>query len=225
MTAHRCRSLLNVLTLAILASALPAAGQNIQDLPRRSPHATVTQRVGMTDITIDYHRPSVNEREIWGSLVPYEAVWRAGANDNTTITFSDAVTIDGSELDAGTYGLHMLPRQTTWSVIFSNNSTSWGSFFYDETEDALRIEATPRESAGFEEQLRYGFENVTNDSATVALFWEKLSVPFTVQVDTHALARLDQGQVLGIDVEPDPNARCVRDREYALVAAHLFAQG
>jgi tetratricopeptide (TPR) repeat protein len=180
--------LLVVLALVTIAATLPATAQNIQDLPRRSPHTTITQRVGITDITIDYHRPSVNDREIWGGLVPYGAVWRAGANDNTTITFSDAVRIEGEDLAAGTYGLHMLPTEEAWTVIFSNNSTSWGSFSYDEAEDALRVDVTPVESSGFEEQLRFGFDGVTNDAAKVTLHWERLSVPFAVEVDTHSLA-------------------------------------
>ena len=96
--------------------------------------------------------------------------------------------IEGQELPAGTYGLHMIPTESDWSVIFSNNSTSWGSFSYDEAEDALRVETIPVESATFEEQLRYGFDSVSDDSATITLHWANLTVPFTAELDTHGLA-------------------------------------
>ncbi|HVO75302.1 MAG TPA: DUF2911 domain-containing protein [Ignavibacteriaceae bacterium] len=150
--------------------------------PRVSQAASVTQRVGLTDITIKYHRPGVNGREIWGKLVPYNTVWRAGANENTTITFSDPVKIQGKELPAGTYGLHMIPTENDRTIIFSNNSWSWGSFFYDEKEDALRITVKPVPSEN-EEWLSYNFENPSRNSVTAILRWEKLSVPFTIDLD------------------------------------------
>jgi tetratricopeptide (TPR) repeat protein len=174
-------------TVLALLTVLPAAAQNIQGLPRRSPHSVVTQRVGITEISIDYHRPAVNGREIWGGLVPYGAVWRAGANDNTTITFSNAVKIEGKDLSAGTYGLHMIPTEDKWTVIFSTNSTSWGSFSYDEAEDGLRVEVVPQQSTAFEERLRYGFDEVDDNQAVVALHWEQLVVPFMVEVGTSDL--------------------------------------
>jgi len=102
------------------------------NIPRVSQRGTVSQRVGLTDITIAYHRPAVGGREIWGKTVPYGKVWRAGANENTTITFSDDVSIEGKPLAAGTYGLHTIPDKDQWTIIFSKNSTSWGSFSYDE---------------------------------------------------------------------------------------------
>jgi tetratricopeptide (TPR) repeat protein len=177
-----------VLTFAACAvlAALPAAAQPLT-LPQVSPHAVVSQTVGLTDVTVDYHRPSVNGRTIWGGLVPYGAVWRAGANDNTTITFSQPVRVEGQELAAGTYGLHMIPGEGEWVIAFSDNSTSWGSFSYDEAEDALRVTVTPQ-SAPFEEQLRYEVSDVDRDSATVSLYWEKLRVPFRVETDTNAIA-------------------------------------
>ena len=114
------------------------------NLPRVSQHAEVIQRVGITDITIKYARPLVRGRKIFGGLAPYGKVWRAGANENTTIAFSDPVTIDGQALAKGTYGLHMIPGESSWVVIFSKNSTAWGSFTYDPAEDALRVAVTPR---------------------------------------------------------------------------------
>ncbi len=155
-------------------------------MPDASPAASVSQTIGLTNITISYHRPAVNKREIWGKLVPYDAVWRAGANMNTTITFSTPVTVGGKPLPAGTYGLHMIPTSSDWTIIFSANSNNWGSFSYDEKQDVLRFKATPR-PADFEERLEYQFENVGDNSVNAVLHWEKLEVPFTIDVDTKAV--------------------------------------
>jgi tetratricopeptide (TPR) repeat protein len=170
---------------ALLGLGLPAAAQ-IPGLPAASPHAVAQQTIGITEITVDYHRPAARDREVWGALVPYDAVWRAGANDNTVITFSDPVQVEGKALPAGRYGLHMLPTEDRWTIIFSHNSTSWGSFSYDPAEDALRVEVTPEE-APFEEQLRYGFEDVDTDSGLLTLNWAGLQVPVEITVDTPQL--------------------------------------
>ncbi len=113
---------------------LVRAQSALLDLPRDSQHARVMQRVGITDITIDYHRPLVKGRKVWGGLVPYGQVWRAGANENTTITISDPVTVEGKPLAQGVYGLHMVPNQNEWTIIFSKNSSAWGSFTYSPAE-------------------------------------------------------------------------------------------
>ncbi len=134
-----------VLWLAAMGSA-----QSTQlDLPLQSQGARVTQTIGITDITVNYHRPLVNGRKVWGELVPYGQVWRAGANLNTTITFANDVTVEGQPLPAGTYGLHMIPNQDQWTIIFSKMHTAWGSFSYKESEDALRVdrEAADRPSS------------------------------------------------------------------------------
>jgi tetratricopeptide (TPR) repeat protein len=154
--------------------------------PQPSPEAEITQEVGITKITISYHRPGVKGRTIWGDLVPYGQVWRAGANENTTIHFSNAVQIEGKNLEAGKYGLHMIPSENTWTIIFSTVHTAWGSFGYDESEDALRINVKP-EAAPFEERLSYHFDNPTNNSVIIALSWEKLRIPFKVDIDVNAV--------------------------------------
>lgn len=123
--------------LAIVWSGVSGAQSVILDLPRQSQRAQLSQRIGITDITINYHRPLVNNRKVWDGLVPYGQVWRAGANENTTISFSDPVTIEGKALDKGTYGLFMIPTADQWTIIFSKNATSWGAFTYNEAEDAL----------------------------------------------------------------------------------------
>jgi hypothetical protein len=165
-----------------------AAQSQVLSLPLKSQRAEVSQTIGLTDITIVYHRPLVGGRVIWDSLVPYGKVWRTGANMNTTIAFSDPVTIDGKPLDRGTYGLHMIPAADEWTVIFSKNSTSWGSFTYHQAEDALRIRVRPR-VAGMHEALTYEFDDLQPSSAIVELLWEKLAISFTVSVDAHAVAQ------------------------------------
>ena len=165
---------------ALLAQAPPLT------VPDASPAASVSQTVGITNVTISYHRPAVNKREVWGKLVPYNQVWRAGANMNTTISFSSPVTVGGKTIPAGTYGLHTIPTAKDWTIILSANYNNWGSFSYDEKQDVLRFQATPR-PADFEERLEYRFENLGEDSATAVLHWEKLEVPFPIQVDTKAV--------------------------------------
>ena len=179
---NRHRVLASLLGL-VIAAAFSQAQSFVLDLPRSSQHALISQRVGITDITINYHRPLVNGRKIWGGLVPYGQVWRAGANENTTITFSDPVTIEGKPLDKGTYGLHMIPGESQWTVIFSKNSTSWGSFTYNQAEDALRVDVKPQ-ATELHDALTYDFPEVKPDSTVVTLAWEKIAVPFTVGVST-----------------------------------------
>ncbi|MEM7353528.1 MAG: DUF2911 domain-containing protein, partial [Acidobacteriota bacterium] len=176
-------------TLAALSLGLavaPAFAQSIQGLPRLSQKQRITQTLGITEVTLEYHRPQVKGRTIWGDLVPFGEVWRAGANDNTTIRFSDPVKIEGQALAAGTYGLHMLPGEDEWQIIFSKNHTSWGSFSYDEAEDALRVTVTP-EKGSFQEALEYRFVDLTPDGGVIVMHWEELGVPFEIEVDTHEL--------------------------------------
>jgi hypothetical protein len=151
-------------------------------LPQASPEASVTQTVGLTRLEIRYHRPAVNKRKVWGELVPLGEVWRAGANENTTISFSSPVTVEGQKLAAGTYGLHMIPGEKEWTVAFSNVTSAWGSFSYDEKEDAARVTAKP-ESAPHQERLSYTFDEPTADSVVLAMRWEKLRVPLAIKID------------------------------------------
>ncbi|HKI01806.1 MAG TPA: DUF2911 domain-containing protein [Thermoanaerobaculia bacterium] len=173
--------------LALQLTAGAALAQPPQlDLPRPSPNATVSQMVGVTKITIAYSRPGVKDRKIWGELVPYGEVWRTGANENTTINFSTPVKIGGTELPAGIYGLQTIPTAGDWTVILSKDADEWGAFSYKQENDALRVQAKP-EPAELRERMAFDFEDVTDTTAKVVLHWEKLRVPFTVEVDTPKL--------------------------------------
>lgn len=158
--------------------------------------ALVGERVGLTDVTIHYDRPGVKGREgkIWGNLVypgfvnlgfgsAKAAPWRAGANENTTISFSNDVKIEGKELPAGTYALFIAYDPNEPTIIFSKNSSSWGSYYYDDKEDALRVKVKPVALDKSNEWLRYEFINQTDSTATVQLIWEKLSIPFKIETD------------------------------------------
>lgn len=184
---------LAVALTAVLAHAMPAAAQfqppNLV-LPEASPAASVTQTVGVTEMEIRYHRPAVRGRTIWGGLVPFGEVWRAGANENTTISFSTPVTVEGKPLPAGTYGLHVIPTADRWTIAFSTQSAAWGSFSYDPAEDAARVEVKPI-AAPFTERLAYTFDDPGDDAVVVSLRWEKLAAPFTVKVDRGATVLAD----------------------------------
>lgn len=158
--------------------------------------ASVSERIGITDVTIHYDRPAVKGREgkIWNGLVhtgykdlgfgtSKAAPWRAGANENTTITFSTDVKIEGQPLKAGTYGFFVAMGTGDATIIFSNNTSSWGSFFYDPKEDALKVTVKTVPLNESVERLKYEFMDETDNSATIALMWEKLKIPFKVEVD------------------------------------------
>jgi hypothetical protein len=173
----------------VAAALLPDASSAQLQLPRPSQKAQVMQTVGLTDVTINYSRPGVKGRVIWGELVPYDKVWRTGANEATIITFSTDVKVNGQALPAGTYSIHTIPTKGDWTVIFNKKAEQWGSYSYDEKDDALRIQvkAQPHE---FTEWMAFSLPNIAVDKATVALDWEKVRVPFEIQVETieHALA-------------------------------------
>jgi tetratricopeptide (TPR) repeat protein len=177
-----------VMIAVSLAASACWAQSAVLDLPRDSQHSVVTQRIGITDITINYHRPLVKGRTIWGKVVPYGEVWRAGANENTTIKFTDAVSIEGKPLEKGIYGLHMIPGENQWTIIFSKVHSAWGSFTYNEAEDALRVTIKPQASE-MHEVLTYDFDDVKKDSAVATMRWEKLAVPVKISVDVNNIVK------------------------------------
>jgi tetratricopeptide (TPR) repeat protein len=172
------------------------------DLPQGSQMAKVSQTVGITDIIITYSRPRVNEREIWGKLVPYgmndlgfgtakESPWRAGANENTTIKFETDVKIEGKDLAAGKYGLHMVVHENDRAtIIFSKNYDAWGSYFYDPAADALKVDVSTKEVA-HTELLTFDFNEVDANSATASLRWGEKQIPFKIAVDVTKVVLAD----------------------------------
>ena len=209
--------------LVLLAAASQVSARQQQPppkvrLPQASPQATLTHTIGVTDLTIVYHRPSVRGRTVWGDITPEKAaavlkassflpqnspegtldggqgtgkdfpmvpnghVWRAGANEATRFTVTDDVLINGQPLKAGTYSLHMIPGKDEWTVIFNKTAEQWGSYNYDAKQDALRVKTKPAWAAEAQELLGYELPAGTANSARVVLRWEKIAVPFTVEV-------------------------------------------
>jgi hypothetical protein len=182
MTTNHCTARVALAAILTLVVSAALVAQPSLDRPRTSPHATVSQKIGVTEVSVNYHRPGVKGREIWGGLVPYGEVWRTGANEVTTISFGDPVTIEGSPLAAGTYGFFTLPRQGGWTIIFSSNTTTWGTV-YDSTKDVLKLEVTPR-AVEPTEWMSFTFSGLSDTGATLELRWEKLSVPVRIGVKT-----------------------------------------
>jgi hypothetical protein len=199
--------------LTFVLAAAPAAAQpgGITTPPSGdNQYASVTQGIGPVRLTVEYNSPDVHgpdgadrKGKIWGDLVPYgmaslgfgtcgdQCPWRGGANENTVFTTSHDIKVQGQPLPAGSYGLHFLPGKDDWTVIFSKNHTSWGSFFYDPKEDALRVQAKPAKS-DYHEWLTYEFTDRQTDHATLALQWEDLQLPLTITVDNIADIYVDK---------------------------------
>lgn len=171
-------------SLMFLFFVISITAQQNLTTPQASQKASVSQRVGLTDIEVVYHRPAVNNRVVWGGIVPYDQVWRAGANENTTISFSTDVTVENKKVAAGTYGLHMIPTKNSWTIILSKDNAAWGSFFYNEKNDAVRFTVNPVAN-DFQEWLSYSFDELSARSTTLTLKWEKLSVPIKIEVDVN----------------------------------------
>jgi tetratricopeptide (TPR) repeat protein len=195
-------------SVMLVASSVATYGQSITLPPDAdNERSEVVQQIGMVRAALEYHSPDVHgpngedrRGKIWGGLVPWgihdlgfngrKGPWRAGANENTVFSVSHPVLIEGKPLAAGRYGLHMLAGESEWTIIFSKNSSSWGSFSYDQAEDALRVTVKP-EKAPYREWLTYDFTDRRPDLATVALLWEELRVPFTITVPDPAGLYID----------------------------------
>lgn len=172
-----------ILIVLITTFHFSAAAQEKALRPMLSQKAITIQRVGLTDITVTYHRPGVKGRKIWGKLVPYNELWRAGANEATTISFSDDVSISGHPLKAGTYSFFVKPGRTRWLVIFNSNARQWGTYFLDKSKNVLTFSVTPF-AIPHQEWLLYDFTDLTINSAKLQLRWEKLAIQFTIHVNT-----------------------------------------
>ena len=174
------------------------ADAQITTVPQASPSASVSQTIGISKVEVEYSRPSVNGREIWGKLVPYglsdlrwagatAAPWRAGANKNTILSLEHDAQIEGQPIAAGKYGLHLIiEKSNDVTVILSKDYEAWGSYFYEPANDALRVQVKAIESDHVE-QLRYSFHEVSKNSAVLALNWEKKEIPITLSFDTDSI--------------------------------------
>lgn len=181
-----------------LSLSVPALAQ--LTLPRPSPNATVKQLVGVTDVTVSYSRPGVKGRKIWGELVPYDKVWRTGANEATIITFSQDVKVNGEALKAGSYSIHTIPTSADWTVIFNASADPKAFYNYDETKDVLKLKVMPKEHA-MVERLAFYFPTIEDNWASLVMAWEKLSIELKIELDTQAIVMaqaksiLDDGRV------------------------------
>jgi len=179
-----------LLAAALTASATLAVPARADfKTPRASQNAGVTQTIGTTDLAVKYCRPGVKGRKIWGDLVPYDKPWRTGANEVTTFSTTDDITVEGQPLPAGTYGLVTIPGADQWTIVFSKQKDMWGAFTYDPKQDQLRVTVKPQPTE-MHEWMLFTFDYTTADACELALRWEKLRVPVKIHVDVN-------GKVLG----------------------------
>jgi hypothetical protein len=174
--------LLPVFLVLLLASPSFAQLPVSLDLPKVSPKETRSINIGYTKISFEYSSVAVKGRKVWGDLVPYGRIWRTGANENTIVSFSDDVMINGEPIAAGSYALHTIPSENEWVLIFSHFTEGWGSFFYDESEDALRIRVEPKDMDSKYEWMKFSFDNYTASSVDIALKWAHKKIPFRVEI-------------------------------------------
>ena len=153
------------------------------DFPQASPPASVSQRIGLTDVQVTYHRPGAKGRVVYGSLVPYDHVWRTGANEATKVSFSTPVKLNGTDVPAGTYELFTIPGKDEWTVIIHKNMSQWGAYTYDAKNDVARVKAKPVALTNGVETLSISFNDLRDESATLNIAWEKVRVPVTIAVD------------------------------------------
>ena len=183
--SHRFRYLVWGLAAALTTGAAYAQATTVPQMspqsrallqPKPSPAATATGKIGATDVKVNYSSPGVKGRKIFGGLEPYGSVWRAGANEATTVEFSKAVRVEGKALPAGKYGFFVIPAQGAWTVIFNKVPNQWGAFKYDEKQDALRVLVTPRKTAAVTERLAYEVM-----PKGLVLRWENVELPVAIK--------------------------------------------
>ncbi len=173
--------------VALLAICLGTSGARAElVLPRPSPNASVSQTIGVTNFTLTYSRPGVKGRVIWGGLVPYDSTWRTGANEPTSLTTSDEITVAGQKLPAGKYSVLTIPRRGEWTVIFSGQKDLQGSSNYDPKQDVMRVTATPDTTQPHQEWLWLGLDDLTPNSGNLVLGWQRLRLAVPIAVDVNA---------------------------------------
>jgi Protein of unknown function (DUF2911) len=225
-TLERFLRVSTALLILLFSCSAISLSQSPLRLPRPSQKASVMQTVGITDITITYSRPGVKGRKIWGEppagaaqgtatlddsrarpkdapIVPFGHVWRTGANEATMFEVSDPVLINGQPLAAGRYSLHTIPTTDEWTIIFNSDAGQWGSFSHDEKKDVLRIKAKPQMVADNQEWLMFSLDPVTENSAQVNIRWEKVNVPFTVEVKDVKALTLEKTRASLAAAKPD----------------------
>jgi hypothetical protein len=181
---------IKVLFLALLLTSFSSLAQQIQ-MPQASPSSKIIQKVGLTDVTVDFSRPSTKGRKIFGELVPFGQVWRTGANGATVLTFSTEVSISGTKVPAGSYALYSIPGKSTWTMILSKNTKLWGAIGYEAKDDVLRFNATPAKTSRMYDSFEIGFSNLTDASADLSIKWEQTRVEFTIQTEVDPIVMAD----------------------------------
>ena len=174
------------------------------EFPAASPSAKLKQRIGITDIEIEYSRPSAKGREIFGDLVPYDKVWRTGANAATKLVFSTPVKLNGNEIPAGTYALMTIPGKDEWTIIINNGSEQWGAYKYDEKSDVIRFKVKPVKLARTVETFTIDLQQIRDDSANLDISWDKTEVPIQLQVDYIAKLSKQIAEVMASDAKDKP---------------------
>jgi len=173
--------------------------QQIQ-MPQASPAAQISQKVGLTDVSVEYSRPSMKGRKIFGELVPFGQVWRTGANAATLLTFSTDVKIEGNDLPAGTYALYSIPGKDLWTIIISSNTKLWGAVGYDQSDDVMRFMVKPGKTGQRYETMEINFVDMTDTGASLAIKWENTRVKFRIETEVDDIV-MSQIKELVIDQE------------------------
>ena len=187
---------------AITLITVPAWAADPPRIPWVSPAATVAQTIGITDVEVSYHRPAVKGRAVWGGLVPWGEVWRLGANEATTISFSTPVKVEGHDVPAGTYALFAIPGQETWTLVLNQQAKQWGAYFYKQDQDVLRFDVKPVAGSPTE-WMAFSITPVSADAAVVEMAWEGLRVPFRVTAETDKLVWAGIDAALAADPDAD----------------------
>lgn len=180
------------LTILLLAG-MSVFGQQIQ-MPQASPSAKIAQKVGLTDVSVDYSRPSTKGRKIFGELVPFGEVWRTGANGATILSFSTDVEIDGKKVPQGQYALYSIPGKSEWTIILSKDTKLWGAIGYDPKNDLMRFQVEPNKLSRVYETFEISFNNMTDNGADLSIKWDQTRVDFRIvtQVDTIVMAQIKE---------------------------------
>lgn len=185
-----------LILLAFLFAGFTGFAQQIQ-MPQASPSAKIAQQVGLTQVTVDYSRPSTKGRKIFGELVPYGEVWRTGANSATIFNFSTEVMIDGKKVPSGSYALYSIPGKSVWTMVLSKNTQLWGSIGYSASDDLLRWTVPASKTSKKYETFEISFNKLTDNSADVSLKWEQTRVDFTITTEVDPIVMADiQKQVI-----------------------------